>query len=86
MREQVYEAVHIPMKKATSQYVEASPKKSAKKYTPTTPNKKKPQPIIDAPVSPMLAKKSTVKSKDIKIEDERQMMRTPSKKSTLHKI
>lgn len=63
IREDVYENVHIPMKKTVSQYTEPEVKASGKKSVCVTPTKKKMEPIINAPASPILMKKSPIKNK-----------------------
>lgn len=61
VREAVYENVHIPMKKAVSQYTDDG--RSGKRAVCVTPTKKKMEPIINAPASPMIMKKSPIKTK-----------------------
>ena len=62
IREDVYENIHIPMKKTTSQYVEVSPKTTVKKSVCVTPVKKM-ELITNAPASPIVVKKSPIKMK-----------------------
>ncbi len=68
IREDVYEAAHIPLKKTTSQYVEASPKLDSKKSSQVqyTPKKNSTQNTNTA--SPVLMKKSPIKNKE-KVKD-----------------
>lgn len=49
------------MKKTTSQFTEASPNVSNKKAIPMTP-KKNTDPIVNAPASPIVMKKSPIKT------------------------
>lgn len=61
VREEVYEVKPLQMKKATSQYAEASPNVPSKKVILMTP-KKNTDPIVNAPVSPIVMKKSPIKA------------------------
>ena len=64
IREEVYESIHIPMKKATSAYQEGSPISQNKDRTPLlTPKTPKKNYILNAPPSPVLMKKSPFKNK-----------------------
>lgn len=61
VREEVYEVKPLQMKKTTSQFTEASPNVSNKKTIPMTP-KKNTDPIVNAPASPIVMKKSPLKT------------------------
>lgn len=57
IREEVYESVHIPMKKTTSKYVEGSPNIAARNRSPLlTPKRSS---------SPVLMKKSLIKNREL---------------------
>lgn len=79
IREEVYESVHLKMKKTTSAYIEGSPSPLQNKsrtplLTPKNPQKNY---ILNAPPSPVIMKKSPFKNK----ERSKSRSRTPAKQS-----